>query len=297
MDMLTVAIALGVLGLALGSFVGAQVWRLRARQLVDDKAAGEPYSAKEYAKLHSLTTHHGLEDRSRCLSCGHVLAWYDLIPLVSWLSTGGRCSYCRKPIGWMEPLVELGVAAAFILSYLFWPFDLTSGLEWVRFGVWLIACVLMAIMFVYDAKWSLLPFAINIALIVTGGVFLVLTLFVGPFDLAQWGSLLGAIAILAGLYFLFSLAGWVGLGDSILGLGLALLLMRWEYAFLALFMANLLGSLTIIPLAAQRRLQRGTHVPFGPFLILGACIAFLWGSSIIATIFDWSGGLMNTLMV
>lgn len=295
MDMLV--IILFVLGLMFGSFAGAQVWRLRARQLIEDKAAGEPYGTDEYKHLVELTKHHGTADRSRCLSCKHTLAWYDLIPLVSWLSLGGKCRYCRRSIGAMEPLAEAGLAVVFVCSYLYWPFALASSLDWVRFGVWLVACVLMTILFVYDAKWSLLPFGINIALVIVALVGLMISLIISPFEAVQWWSLLGGIGILAGLYFLFSLPGWVGLGDSILGLGLAILLMTWERAFLTLFIANLLGSLWLIPLVLRRKLKRHAHVPFGPFLILAAVIALLWGESIISNVFAWSNSLMNLFMV
>jgi prepilin signal peptidase PulO-like enzyme (type II secretory pathway) len=294
---ITIGVSLAVLGLVFGSFAGAQVWRLRAKQLVEDKVAGEAYDAREYKRLVMLTKHHGTDDRSRCLACGHTLAWYDLVPLLSWLSVSGKCRYCRRPIGAMEPLVELGVAAAFVFSYLYWPFALATPLEWLRFGLWLVAVVLMAILFMYDAKWSLLPFGINITLVVVALAFFIINLMIGAFDVSQWWSLVGSIAILAGLYFLFSLAGWVGLGDSILGFALALLLMSWEHAFLALFLANLLGCLALIPLVAQRKLKRGTHIPFGPFLILGAIISLLWGHAIISFVMGGSDMLLNSLMV
>ena len=297
METLMIVILLGAGGLVLGSFAGAQVWRLRAKQLLADKAAGEAYDAKEYKKLSGLSKQHGAQDRSCCLACGHQLAWYDLIPLISWLSISGKCRYCHKSIGYMEPLIELGTAATFMLSYLYWPFGLSSGLEWLRFALWLIACVLMAILFVYDAKWFLLPFRINVALIAVGVLFLLVTVLIAPFGGAQWLSLLGAIAILAGIYYVFSLFGWTGLGDSILGLGLAVLLMTWDKAFLTVFLANLLGTLMLVPLMARGKVQRGMHVPFGPFLITAAIITFLWGPLIIATALDWSSVLMNSLMV
>lgn len=296
-NVVALILGLGLLGLAFGSFAGAQVWRLRARQLVEDKAADEPYDTHEYKQLLVLTKHRGKDDRSRCLACRHTLAWYDLIPIISWLSIGGKCRYCRKPIGYMEPLVELGLAAAFVLSYLYWPFALTSVLDWVRLGIWLVACVVMTVLFVYDMKWALLPFKVNVGLVIVGAVFVLVNTLIAPFDVHQWLSLAGGVGILAGLYFLFSLPGWVGLGDSILGLGLAMLLLGWERAFLALFLANLLGCVALIPIAAARKLKKGMHIPFGPFMILGAVVSLLWGPVIIAAAFDWSGLLLNSLMV
>jgi len=291
-----VIITLVMLGLVFGSFAGAQVWRLRAKQLETDKLAGEKVSPKEYRQLHGLLRPFR-KDRSMCLHCQHELQWYDMVPLLSWLSLGGACRYCRHRIGGMEPLVELGLATAFVTSYLYWPYQLVSALEWVQFGVWLIACILMAILFVYDAKWSLLPFAINVGLVAVSVVFVIVHVAITPFASLDWWSLVGGIGILSGLYYIFSLFGWVGLGDSILGLGLALFLGGWDKAFLALFIANLLGCVMLIPLAMKHKLAHGAHIPFGPFLILGALIAFLWGPDLMVAIFDGSGMLINPFMV
>ena len=91
-------LALGLLGLCFGSFAGATVWRLRARQLVADRASGEDVDSKELKKLLPLTKVSFAKDRSKCLHCGYELRWYDLIPLVSWVSLKGRCRQCLSLI-------------------------------------------------------------------------------------------------------------------------------------------------------------------------------------------------------
>ena len=62
-----------------------------------------------------------------CPDCHHTLAAKDLIPVLSWLSLGGRCRYCRKPISWQYPLVEVLTGALFALSYLAWPLGFHGG--------------------------------------------------------------------------------------------------------------------------------------------------------------------------
>lgn len=280
-----IAVVLGLLGLVLGSFAGATVWRLRARQLRADKQAGERVNHGEFNRLKKLTQKRVLEDRSQCLHCGYTLRWYDLIPLVSWLSLKGRCRECRKPIGRFEPLIELGVAAFLVASYLLWPYPLDSALEIARLVVWLVAGVGLAILFSYDAKWFLLPDKINFAVIGLGGVFAILTIVGAAQPLEAIGSAVGAIGILSGLYLLLyalSKGRWVGFGDIKLGLGLALLLADWQLALVALFLANLVGSLVVIPLLATGRLSRRAKVPFGPFLIIGTILAQLIGAPIMA---------------
>lgn len=287
-------VVLGVLGALLGSFAGAQVWRLRAHQLVEDEQEGEDVDMTELKRLKGLVRP-ALRDRSECLHCHHQLAWYDLIPVISWVSLAGKCRYCRRSIGVAEILLEVGLGAVFIASYLLWPDDLNSILSIAGFAAWLVGCVVMAILFVYDAKWSLLPFAVNIGLIGVGVIFQVLMVISGaPFD--AW-SLFGGMVLLGGLYLMFSLFGWVGMGDGILGVGLALLLGKWQYAFLALFIANLLGCFMLIPLYARRELHRNARIPFGPFMILGAVIVMLFGGWLLAMIFGPTGYLQNMLML
>jgi leader peptidase (prepilin peptidase)/N-methyltransferase len=276
-------VALVLFGLVFGSFAGASVWRLRARQLAADKKAGEPVDHSEYAQLKGLAHEKLLSDRSRCLHCGYELRWYDLIPLVSWLSLRGRCRSCHKPIGIMEPLIELGTALFFVISFLLWPIALTSALPIASFIIWLIAGVGLAIMFAYDAKWFLLPDRVNFAVIGLGFVSAILMIIASPNVLDASLNVVGSVVVLSGIYFVLYMVSkgrWIGFGDIKLGLGLGLLLGDWRLAFIALFLANLIGTLIIIPLMAIGKLKRNAHVPFGPLLIAGAIIAKLVGMGI-----------------
>lgn len=284
MDPALIYVILVVTGLALGSFAGATVWRLRARQLEEDRAAGEKIDKREYEKLTPLTKATFLNDRSRCLACKHPLAWYDLLPLASWISTAGKCRYCHVPIGIFEPVIEVGMALFFILSYIFWPQLLVTPIEIAQFILWLIAGVLLAILFAYDLKWYLLPNRIIFPLIAVGATYALLSLISSADFVAALLSLCLGVAILSGLYFvlwIISKGAWIGFGDVKLGLALALLLGGWQLAFLALFAANLVGCLFVVIGMIGGKVSRGTRIPFGPLLILGAFIAMLWGNTII----------------
>lgn len=278
-------VALVLFGAALGSFAAATVWRIRARQLVADKAAGEDYDKKEYKLLKKIIAK-PLDDHSQCLHCSYKLKWYDMIPIVSWLALRGKCRSCRQPIGWFEFLMEIGVAAFFVVSYAFWPGGVESGYAVAHFVLWLIAGVIMAILFAYDLKWFLLPDKLNIALAIVGlGIVGVVAAETG--DVV--GTLLsaaGSVAILSGLYaalYFVSKGNWVGFGDVKLGVGLALILVDWQLALMALFLANFIGCLIVIPLLAVKKLERNAHVPFGPLLIAGTVAAWLLGWVIL----DW----------
>jgi len=281
-------IALAVLGLCLGSFAGASVWRLRARQLEEDKKIGEHVEKSEYNRLEKLTKHKLSSDRSMCLNCGYKLEWYDMIPLVSWLFLGGKCRKCHKKIGYLEPLIELGVAMFFVLSFMFWPYPLQTGLQITRLVIWLVAGVPLAILFVYDAKWFILDRAINTTVVVLGLCSSAILLISTSFSMDTMLSMVGSVLILGGLYYvLFKVSGgkWVGGGDPRLGLGLGLLLVDWKLAFIALFVANLVGTLLVLPGMLTGKLNRDSRVPFGPLLIIGFVIAGLAGSWLLNLFF------------
>ena len=305
MDILfTIAIVL--FGTVMGSFAGAQIWRLRARQLRDDfkyekdlhkkhkltdqenddlkEVHAENTAAKaEREKLSPLLKHKVRDDRSHCLSCKHELAWYDLIPVVSWISLGGKCRYCRVKIGWTEILLEIGMAALFAVSVWWWSaFDVIGIAQLV---LWLISLVLLAILFVYDARWFLLPDKINWAFIAVGAIFAGLELYQSVDIVASVASLIGSVGVLSGIYLILHIISkgkWIGFGDVKLGLGLGLFLGDWLMALLALFLANLIGTLMVLPGMIRGTLKKDTHVPFGPLLIIGFLITWFVGENILS---------------
>jgi len=250
-----IAIYLFFFGAVLGSFAGAMVWRLKTgRKLAND--------------------------RSECEHCHHKLSWLDLIPVVSWLVLGGRCRYCRKPIGWAPLLLEIGLGAVFVVSYLAWPYSLSLPLGVASLALWLVAAVMLTILFVYDLHWYLLPDKVVWPLAVVGAA-----LFVTKALLDGWGLSQAAIELvlclipISGVYYLLyavSKGRWVGFGDVKLGLFMGLAL-GWQGALVALVLANFIGLLAVIPGLVTRKLSRTSEVPFGPFLILATFIAMLAG--------------------
>ncbi len=285
MEQILISIGLAILGLVMGSFCGAMVWRLRARQLQEDKAAGEKVSKKEYESLKKLTGKGVKGDHSMCLHCHHRLAWYDMVPLLSWLIQRGRCRYCHERIGKMEPLIEIGTAIFFVMSYIFWPFDLASSLHAIQFCLWLLAGVGLVILVTYDARWFLLPNRVVFPLIGIGVANAALHVLQAPDMSGALFSLLLAVIILSGLYFvlyLVSKGAWIGFGDIKLGLVLALLVGEWQLAFLTLFLANIIGCLIVLPGLTAKKFNRYSRVPFGPMLIAGCLISVLFGDRIIS---------------
>ncbi len=219
-----------------------------------------------------------------CVHCGHTLQATDLIPLLSWLSLGGKCRYCKKPIAWQYPLVELLTAVLFVASYLVWPHDL-AGWEIASFSLWLVCIVAFMALIIYDIRWMLLP---NRIIFPMYGVVLlyVLTKVAGDMSPRPLGASLIGVVVGGGLFYvLFQLSRgkWIGGGDVKLGFLLGALLGGPLQAALMLFGASALGTLLTIPLLAAGSVRRDTRIPFGPFLIIAAVFVQLFGVSLT----DW----------
>lgn len=298
-------IAVGLLGLVTGSFAGAQVWRLRARQLRDDRKEGYDVDKHEFKKLAPLVAISFKKDRSRCLSCGHELKPKDLIPVISWISTKGKCRYCKHSIGVFEPLIEIATAVLFVLLYVsFSQFSIGLG-DW-EIIAWLIATTALIILFVYDLKWFLLPDRIVFPLIGLGVLIAGVRIAISADPLAATYDTLASIGVLSGIYFLLYAYSrykngedrtWVGFGDVKLNLALGLLLGSWQLAFLTIFLANLIGVLVILPALVTKKLTMKTQIPFGPLLILGFIISLFYGNFIIEWYIGFNAGLSAIMIM
>lgn len=257
-------IILAMMGAGIGSFACCQAWRIRK----NDKSP-----------------------RSHCMNCKYQLKWYDNIPVVSWLILRGKCRKCHKKIGVMEFLAELGVAAVFVLSMVLWPWrdELMHGdaFEIAKYAIFLVQLAVFAILFIYDAKWKELPVKLMIASAIIGVVFWGVNIAkiasAGNFNTDILISFAGAIVILPGFYYFMykaSKEAWVGGGDSILCLPLAIMLGDFWLAMFCLFGANMIGSIIMLPVVSIKK-QKHAMIPFGPFLILGFLTVFFLQDAII----------------
>lgn len=268
-----IIVVLILLGLCFGSFVNALVWRLH------EQAKPKKKRAASDAEL-SIS-----KGRSMCPHCKHTLSALDLLPVVSWLALGGKCRYCRKPIGWQYPLVESLTALLFVLSYLVWPWG-WSAAGYVMLGAWLVGLVLFMALIVYDIRWMLLPNKLVFPL--TGAAIVSCAAFIAADPHPLHAVIMAAIsvAVAGGLFYvLFQVSGgrWIGGGDVKLGWALGLFVVRPGLAMLVLFGSCLIGTIYALPLLALGKLKRTAHVPFGPFLICATVVAMLFGQRII----DW----------
>lgn len=259
------------LGLALGSFVNAFVWRMHEQDEVKSKKKLD----KKY--LDKLSIQKG---RSMCPHCKHELAAKDLVPVLSWLYLKGKCRYCHKPIE-DSPLVELSTMAVFGLSYAWWPYDL-HGIGLYYFVLWLIFLVAFMVLAVYDLRWYILPDKIVFPII-----FLAVIELIGSivFYKQGWHAIISAlwgVLVSSGLFyaiFVISKEQWIGGGDVKLGVVIGIILGGPAMSLLMLFIASSLGSIVGIPFLVTGK--RNVRLPFGPFLLMATVVVMLFGGSLI----------------
>lgn len=257
-----VVVLLG-LGLILGSFVNAFVWRLHEHK-------------------------NWLTGRSECPHCHHRLAAKDMVPVMSYLVLRGRCRYCGKKID-DSPLVELAVPALFVASYLFWPLPL-NGDGLFQLVVWLALIVGFVALALYDFRWFLLPNKLVFPLVGLAAAQLAARIVVFH---ESWHILLGAglgVLLTAGVFYVLfqiSKGTWIGGGDVKLCIALGALAGSGPRAVLLLLIASLAATLATAPFLLAGKANRKSHIPFGPFLALGLVVTQLFGQHIIG----WYAGL------
>lgn len=274
-----IIVILIILGLAFGSFVNALVWRIYQQSLPEQKRVSSN------AELSII------KGRSMCPGCRHSLAWYDLLPLLSWISLAGRCRYCKKCISPQYPIVEALTAMLFVTSYLLWPDNLDTSVAVSVFAIWLAATVGFVALVIYDIRWMLLPNKIVFPLVGFGLMAVILRTYESPNIFGTIMSALGGFAVAGGIFYVvyqISNGKWIGGGDVKLGFALGLLLGSPLLAFLMLFFASLIGLVVAIPGIFLKKSKLNSKLPFGPFLIVATIIVMLVGQRIL----DWYMGIV-----
>lgn len=263
-----------LIGLVLGSFVNALVWRIYETSKELDKKK----PSKQYLRQLSVT-----QGRSICPHCKHRLRAKDLVPVFSWISLKGRCRYCKKPISWQYPLVEVSTALVFLASYIWWPYDI-QGIQFAAFSLWLVIITICMALAVYDIRWGILPNVLTYPLIGIALVFGVLQAVGAQSVSSAFYNLLLACLVGGGIFWLlYHVPGkeLIGGGDVTLGWSLGLMVGTPGKSLLFIMLASVLGSLLSLPLLASKRLKIKSTIPFGPLLIVGEIITVLFGTKLI----------------
>ncbi|KGM14257.1 prepilin peptidase [Cellulomonas bogoriensis] len=246
-----VYVLVGVVGLAIGSFLNVVIWRVPR-----DRSVVRP--------------------RSSCPGCDAEIAPRDNVPVLSWLLLKGRCRHCGARIPVRYPLVELATALAFVA--LTWGLGFRPDLPAYLY----LAAVSIALAMI-DLDVHRLPDKI----VLPSYVVAVVALSAAALTTSGIGSLLRAAAagaILFIAYFALAMAypKGMGFGDVKLAglLGLYLGWVGWGAVVIGAFSAFLLGGLFSIGLILARRAGRKSGIPFGPWMLAGAWLGLTVGETL-----------------
>lgn len=266
----------GVFGLLVGSFLNVVIYRLPKmleRQWAAECAelsGGKPPESEEVTLA---------KPRSRCRKCGHVIRWYENIPVLSYLALRGKCSQCGTAIGLRYPLVELATATLFGFAVWHWGWT-TQGAAWCLFSAAILALALI------DWDTTILPDDITFPLLWAGLVAAALKWTPLPLTEAVWGAVAGYVSLWLVYHAFRLLTGKHGMGYGDFKLFAALgAWFGWQALVPIILMASVIGAIIGIAMKLSSGLREGGYVPFGPFLALSGLTAMVFGpASILSAI-------------
>lgn len=246
-------VAIGLVGLALGSFLNVCIIRLPRDQSL-------------------------VRPPSTCPSCGRRIGWRDNIPVVSWLVLRGRCRQCGQAISIQYPLVEAATGIIWVAAAV--AYGLTLG----ALGAALFSTILLGIA-VTDARHYLIPDEFTI-----GGLGLGLVLAIAGGAATFMDAVIGAAVGFGLLYAVAFLGSWLFKEEAMGGGDIKMMAMvgafvGWRGVVLTLFGGALLGLLIFVPFTLKKK----RLVPFGVFLALAAALTFVFGDAIVA----WYGHFLR----
>jgi leader peptidase (prepilin peptidase)/N-methyltransferase len=248
---------LGVFGLMIGSFLNVCIARIPAGESV-------------------------VTPRSRCPRCKALIAWYDNIPVVSYLILRGRCRKCGLGISAIYPIVEVVTALAFLGQ------GAAIGADPPLLLLRLAFTAALIVLFGTDLATMRLPNAITLPGIAVG---LACSIWLPPGIVASLiGAALGAAVPWLIRYVWFRVTGVeaMGLGDVKM-LAMIGAFLGWQQVWVVLFFASLAGALLGVTMAAIQKRSLASRLPFGTFLAVAAYASSVVGDQIVT----WYVGLYN----
>lgn len=238
-----------LLGACMGSFLNCWAWRI----------------------VHGESV---LKGRSHCDNCGHVLCFRDLIPVVSFLTSHGKCRYCGQKLSRRHLFAELATAVSYAAILMKYDISLQT-LEYILFASLLLGCAFA------DLEGYMIPDRFILAGIILRPVFL---LFRGEPISAYINAFLGGILV-AGvllavvlLYEKLRKVEAMGGGDIKL-LFVTGLYLGWQRNLLCLLLACILGI--VFGLIANRKKDAQTLFPWGPAITASAILTLLFGQQVL----------------
>ncbi len=251
-----------IYGASLGSFANLVADRLRVRTI--------------------------FKSRSVCLNCSKKLSWYELVPVLSYLSQNGKCRTCKTKIStiyfWSE--LATGLLVAFLPTVIMSSLDIYSSPAALYYAIFLFLilsttialCMAIAI---YDLRHMIVPFETAMILMGIGMMATIARQYMYGFNVYDFFS--GVIvATPFTLMYIVSRGKWVGMGDVMMyaALGFALGLPTSSTGFFYSVWIGAFVSLALMILH-KREYNLKSEIPFTPFIIIGAMLALYTHADIL----------------
>ncbi|MFH1246450.1 MAG: prepilin peptidase [Candidatus Liptonbacteria bacterium] len=279
-------------GAILGSFLGVVSMRYNPEKLLADV--------------------HEISGRSRCMSCGTKLRWFELVPIVSYLIQRGRCRFCGKQVSFEHFAME--VLSGTIMAAV--PYFVLHGGIYLQSGVfpsvfisalWVVAFLVLLVVSMIDLRHYLIPDEANFIIALTGIILAAFETwqpatshlsFIGAYGYlfgpgyVPW--LTAIIGMLGGALFfaaivVFTRGKGMGMGDVKLAAALGLLF-RFPDILILAGLAFVIGAIFATVALLRREKKFGSAMPLGPYLAIAAFVLFLFGEPLAHAYFSLIGG-------
>ncbi len=233
-----------------------------------------------------------LGGRSKCMSCGKVLKWYMLIPIVSFLFLRGRCAYCKSKLSLQYPIIEAATGLLVLMAAMHYGISVFSyePITVARFVVDAVALATLVVISAYDLRHKIIPDQLSLTFAISGLLALGLRAYAGVFpslmpifvDVPKWLDLAAAPLLslpIAAIWY-FSKGRAMGLGDAKLIWGAA-----WFLGMLgglsSIIFAFWFASIPSIIILLSRKGNMHTEVPFGPFIAIAVIVTYFFNWNIL----------------
>lgn len=222
-----------------------------------------------------------IKGRSYCEKCKKELAWYDLIPVLSFIFLKGRCRYCHTRLSAYYPLIELTTGVLFAAVLFFVLGQNINFITIINVIYYLFIASSLIVIFFADLKYGIIPDKIVFPSIIISLIYLFLihnSLFLIHVSAAFGASLFFLFL------FLVTRGRGMGFGDVKFSFLMGLIL-GFPNIIVSLYIAFLTGAVVgCILIIWRKKRMFGTKIPFGPFLVLGTFLALFWGEIIFQVV-------------
>ena len=268
------------LGLLIGSFLNVVILRLPKRMEWQWKRDSREVLGE--AEIYDPPPPGIVVERSHCPHCKAQLAWWENIPVLSYLMLRGKCRHCSAKISVQYPLIEL--LTMLLVLVCVWKF----GFGWKGFGAVVLTCVLIALSGI-DIRTQLLPDQLTLPLLWLGLVASLEHLYITPKP-ALLGVIAGYVSLWTVWWLFKQLTGKEGMGHGDFKLLAALGAWIGLNGILpTILLSSVVGAIIGSVWLAMKGRDRATPIPFGPYLAIAGWIVFFWGDQLIDSYMRFAG--------